>query len=155
MDYMEFITEYSIWFIVGGIILFMTLIGYIADKYNYVENQKNKNKEKRDHLKAQNKSHITKNQEQFAKEIGNGKNLVLEECDIIYPIILDEENKNITLENTISPALETNSPIKDANVELEKKEMARNTDIETPLENGVLNLDAYDDASAEDDIWKF
>ena len=87
---MEFIEEYYIWFIIGGIILFMTLIGYIADKYSYIEKQKSKNKEKKNSIMLQKQNHITKKGEQFIKSIGDGKNLVLEECNINYPIDLEE-----------------------------------------------------------------
>ena len=36
----------------------------------------------------------------------------------------------------------------------EKIDTQEDKDINTPLENGVLNLDAYD-KEAEEDLWKF
>ncbi|MDD3341783.1 MAG: hypothetical protein PHN72_06330 [Bacilli bacterium] len=47
---MEFIMDNYIWFVVAGIIIIMTLIGFIADKTNYIEKQKNKDKQKKEEL---------------------------------------------------------------------------------------------------------
>ncbi len=153
---MEIITEYYIWFIIGGIILFMTLIGYIADKSNYIEKQKNKNKEKKNSIIEQKQKHITKKSEQFIKSIGDGKNLVLEENEINYPVDVKEvkietqeliENKDLK-EVGIGSLLE-----KEEKPQIENSNIEKN-DIEKPLENGVLNLDEYDKED-NDELWKF
>lgn len=41
---MEFIIENYIWFIIGGIVILMTIIGYIADKTNFTKKEENKEK---------------------------------------------------------------------------------------------------------------
>lgn len=43
---MEFIMENYIWFIIGGIVILMTIIGYIADKTNFTKREENKEKVK-------------------------------------------------------------------------------------------------------------
>lgn len=98
---MEFIVDNYIWFIVGGIILFMTLIGFIADKTNYIENQKNQDKKKKETIDKKKKEPISRSREKFSKEIGDGKNLVLTENDIVYPVELDRPAVAIEI-----PALE-------------------------------------------------
>lgn len=41
---MEFIMENYIWFIIGGIVILMTIIGYIADKTNFTKREENREK---------------------------------------------------------------------------------------------------------------
>lgn len=41
---MEFIMENYIWFIIGGVVVLMTIIGYIADKTNFTKKEDNKQK---------------------------------------------------------------------------------------------------------------
>lgn len=88
---MDFIVDNYIWFIVGGVILIMTLIGYIADKTEFVENQKAKDKEKKVKQEKKKKEKKSKEQEIFEKQINNGKNLVLEEGSIDYPVEIEEK----------------------------------------------------------------
>lgn len=89
---MDFIIDNYVWFIVAGVILIMTLIGYIADKTEFVENQKAKDKEKKKKQEQLKKEKKSKEQEIFEKEIHNGKNLVLEESPVDYPIEIEESS---------------------------------------------------------------
>lgn len=122
---MEFITEYSIWFIVGGIILMMTLIGYIADKSNYIEKQKNKNKAKKDSVIEQKQKYLSAIEEKIQDK--KEQYLEKEEPEIEKRNIDDKIEENVQ------------------------------SDIEKKPENGVLNLDLYDneDEEKKEDLWNF
>lgn len=52
---MEFVSEYYLWFVIGGIILIMALIGYIADKtdFGHKDIRTSQNKEKEDKKDAE------------------------------------------------------------------------------------------------------
>ena len=39
MDFMTFVTENYLWFIVGGIVILMIVIGYFAEKTNFGRNK--------------------------------------------------------------------------------------------------------------------
>lgn len=94
---MEFIYENYIWFLGGGIIFLMTLIGYIADKSNYIEKQKERDNKTKEQNEIKKKNHLTYGKKAFIKEIGKGNNLVLEEDLLTYPVEFDREPEEIII----------------------------------------------------------
>lgn len=169
---MDFIVDNYIWFIVGGVILIMTLIGYIADKTQFVENQKTKDREKKANQEKRKKEKKSKEQEIFEKEIHNGKNLVLEESPVDYPVEIEENtdippvdtsfeeqmnpiDEGLTFEDPLletpvetaeEPASLTSQAEEPIQTSTENTDLSDiNSDIMKPLEDGVLHLDHYVD----------
>lgn len=56
MDYLDFVKDNYIWFIVGGIVLIMTLIGYFAEKTNFGKKGEHRNKTEKKSKKDKNES---------------------------------------------------------------------------------------------------
>lgn len=169
---MDFIVENSTWIIIFVVILVMTLIGYIADKSNFIANRKEKEKNKKVQVDNEKKNMKTKEQQEFAAEIGDGSDLIMKENNIVYPIELDRpewkieipvqessneqelpENFNDGMDFPMDLSVEENSnnlnemekEISQNDFEKKNSENVNNNyDINTPLQNGVLNLDLYD-----------
>lgn len=169
---MDFIVENSTWIIIFVVILVMTLIGYIADKSNFIANRKEKEKNKKVQVDNEKKNMKTKEQQEFAAEIGDGSDLIMKENNIVYPIELDRpewkieipvqessneqelpENFNNGMDFPMDLSVEENSnnlnemekEISQNDFEKKNSENVNNNyDINTPLQNGVLNLDLYD-----------
>lgn len=94
---MEFIIENSTWIIIFLVILVMTLIGYIADKSNFIEVRKEKEKNKKAQVENEKKNMKTKEQQEFAAEIGDGSDLIMKENNITYPVELDRPEWKIEI----------------------------------------------------------
>lgn len=94
---MEFIIENSTWIIIFAVILLMTLIGYIADKSNFIETRKEKEKNKKEQVEKEKKNMKTKEQQEFAAEIGDGSDLIMKENNITYPVELDRPEWKIEI----------------------------------------------------------
>lgn len=94
---MEFIVENSTWIIIFIVILVMTLIGYIADKSNFIETRKEKEKNKKAQVEKEKKNMKTKEQQEFAAEIGDGTDLIMKENNITYPVELDRPEWKIEI----------------------------------------------------------
>lgn len=88
---MEFIVENYIWFIIGGIVILMTIIGFIADKTNFT-----KKKENREKIKHSKKSEVEEIEE-----------LPEEEPMVETPEIDPIEDFNM---DVVEPAFETDEP---------------------------------------------
>lgn len=94
---MEFIIENSTWIIIFLVILVMTLIGYIADKSNFIEVRKEKEKNKKAQVENEKKNMKTKEQQEFAAEIGDGSDLIMKENNMTYPVELDRPEWKIEI----------------------------------------------------------
>jgi hypothetical protein len=155
---MEFVSEHYIWFIVGGVFLLMTVIGYIADKSDFVNKQKAKDKDKEKELQKE-KERIIKEKLEEQQDLDRKKEepmeVVYEESsELAAPEITEEEivnepiNEDMTSEEHIdseplndtvefmTPNTETNEPISDTNYG-------------NPLTDGVLDLDSYAQSKEE------
>ncbi len=147
---MEFIIEHYIWFAIGGIILIMTLIGYIADKTQFIEKEKEKEKKKNQDLEMKMKSQKSKEQEQFEMEIDKDKDLMLEESEV-YPILSEDE----FLEDTDAPITDDST--------LKEADLKNGIDFDIPVnEKGDKNKDVKeesdvteDEETIDKDIWEF
>lgn len=161
---MEFINENLTLIIIIGVILVMTLIGYIADKSNFVEKRKEKEKNKKEQVDNEQKNRKTKEQQQFAAEIGDGKDLIMDEGSVDFPVELDRnpweinipaennsENNNSNEQNASEDSLDFDIPADFSNNnETNLDNINTDEEITAPLNNDVLNLDKYDnDLSGE------
>lgn len=126
---MEFIMENYIWFIIGGIVILMTIIGYIADKTNFTKKEENKEKIK----------HSKKNKIEELEEIIEEE--PKEETREINPI----EDFNM---DAFEPAFETDEPV--------SEEVSTNESIveETPVvENSEdLNQEEMFDINTDEEV---
>ena len=80
---LEFLSEYYLWFIIGGIILVMAVIGYIADKTDF--GRKNKISEENSKLKdeQENNNSITEAPNAVVEEVSPQEQTV---SDVVEPI---------------------------------------------------------------------
>lgn len=160
---MEFILDNYMWILGGCIVLLMTLIGYIADKSNYIEKQKERDNKSKEKNEVKKKNHLTYGKKAFNKEIGKGDNLVLEESLLTYPVEFDKE-----LEEIVIPNNETEiEPIEDlAKEEIEKEESIKkilpdeySEQVEIPVEEvpveEILTPEEITEDKNDEDIWNF
>lgn len=91
---MEFLSEYYLWFVIGGIILVMALIGYIADKTDFgrkdITPKQTKNKNK---TKEQNVQEISKDQDEEKISIEE-PTISTQPIDIVPDVTLPMEESN-------------------------------------------------------------
>lgn len=161
---MEFINNNLTLIIIISVIIVMTLIGYIADKSNFVEKRKEKEKNKKEQVDNEKKNRKTKEQQQFDAEIGDGKDLIMDEGSVDFPVELDREPWEINIpaektEESIEGSEETLSddsinfdvPAENSNNNENNVDDFNNEEsIKAPLNNDVLNLDQYDNSLKEE-----
>ena len=157
---MEFIMENYVWFAAGGIFLLMTLVGYIADKSNFVNKQKTKDKQKEKDLKLEKeriiKEKLEEQKEEELKtleetiEIESNETGVQVETENIVNL---EENLNLvpeetaTVQNDIKLAEGTINLDTNINPEITEELVAANYEKEASTE--VINLDLFDKKQEE------
>ena len=174
---MEFITDNLIWFIIGGIVLLMTIIGFIAEQTDFGR----KNFEKK--VKTEKPKKVKKEQNKEIKE----ENITLEATE---PVPVVEENQivdnvalepaidfeNVTQENVSNsvinePTLEELSvPLESENSDLVQPVVIEEELNETyenqndsfvavqPEDLKLPELDTIENTNSvaeDDDIWKF
>lgn len=154
---MDFLSEYYLWFIIGGIILVMAVIGYIADKTDF--GRKNKIADTNNKFKEEKGNDITQNPiievEQASMvndvietpEIINNESVQVETPKVadVSDIIIEEqstsnEDDTITIEE----------PIIEEEIKIEENsfEQPIMNDISTPLESKEVEIKEVVDESA-------
>lgn len=123
MEYLDFVIDNYIWFLVGGIVLIMTIIGYVAEKTEFGKKSK-KNSKKETKTVAQEEPEVFE-QEEVNEEVELP--LVEEVEETVEP---EEELQNETIEES------NEEPMEDLD-EIEIKEPAITEDLETPLSEEV------------------
>lgn len=149
---MDFIAAHYLWFVGVGLILLMAVIGYLAEKTDFIAKQKEKDKKRKEKAEKQKLEKIAKEKEKFNKEIGDGEDLVLEENNITYPVELDHPATTVEIPVAGTPEsmeelgdLEPTGELKIPDIQNAMYNYdINNNELDKPLENGVLNLDAYD-----------
>lgn len=161
---MEFVMNNYLWFLIGGIVLLMIIIGYFAEKTNFGKiplNNKKKQVEPKEEMEPV---------EQETKD-----EIKLDEIGIA-DALAPEENLNVS-EKVEEPIVENNMPEEDLNVPFgdvnveETKEMPAisepeeelSTSLDTPNVEEVSTVseisETTEDSSitdeSEDDVWKF
>jgi hypothetical protein len=98
---MEFIIENYPWFIAGGVILIMTIIGFIAEKTNFGQNLKKEKKVKEKPIKKEEQKEIVK--EEIKEETPV--------MDFPAPILEKKKEENVvedvSLVDNVEPVIET------------------------------------------------
>lgn len=135
---MQFITDNYIWFLIGGIILLMVIIGYIAEKTDFghkdVGKKEKKVKKKEKELKKLEKSNLKLN-------------------DVVYT------DNNVEVVEDLEVPLNGNKEIEEITTPINIEE-----DLTVPL-NGLPNepenieieetLKDNEEVKTTDDVWKF
>lgn len=163
---MEFINDNLTLIIVISVIIVMTLIGYIADKSNFVEKRKEKEKNKKEQVANEKKNRKTKEQQQFDAEIGDGKDLVMDEGNIDFPVELDKDPWEINIpesnnndgnskesaeESSSEDNLNFDAPVEfSVNNENDLEGVNDDKTIPEPLNDDALNLEQYDNNLSEE-----
>ena len=166
---MEFITENYVWFIVGGVIIIMAVIGYFADKSNFGKKKtdteviEEPKKEKAKKIKEEKPAKI----EVDAKGIGELSQSVIENN------LKEQQNIDTIKENNENIDQDLFAPLQDSDLEKNDKnndvtnvqEVIENNNDESktiqdlrPIEPTKLEMsnDSNDNKNSDDDdIWKF
>ena len=156
---MDFFVNNYVWFIIGGVVILMAIIGYIADKTDFgrkgkeekpkVEKPK-KEKEKKEKIKVE-----AKGINELTQEVTKNNNLSVQEnkeTGVIDPIQSSQAiNENINqdlfaplTDNPNENTLKTNETVE--NIELKNVEPSK---LENPTQDGNQVV------TEDDDIWKF
>lgn len=173
MDFMNFVTENYLWFIVGGIVILMIIIGYFAEKTNFGRkslSQKNENTEPtqvsepvvstqepvqidepmvNDEMKLEEKG-INDILGQNANNEGDILNIPNEMenslDEVVEPVQIDEP--------TVSESPVVGFPDEDLTVPLEDNSI-KEVQNETPEITEIPDVLDDSEADNEDDVWKF
>lgn len=145
---MEFFQENYVWFIVGGIIILMAIIGYIADKNDFYREEVHKYtkpiKEKKDKKEKKEKEEKEEKKEEKikieAKGIGDISQEITDNIKSEDQIVNIDENSNQELDESLFvPLTDTLPPVEN----------------ETSLESNTAEVNDLPPVAEEEDIWKF
>lgn len=163
---MDFITQNYLWIIIFIIVILMAIVGYIADKTEFIKksekNIKPKKEEKEQPIVIENegidellkkttkKSSKSKNKEEKADQVIESEVTPLND-DIMSPLVSEPINEdNTTIDESLFAPLES-SEINNSNGEINDE--LKPIEV-TPLENIETN-DEIPVVNEEEDIWKF
>ncbi|MDD3392873.1 MAG: hypothetical protein PHE54_04965 [Bacilli bacterium] len=139
---MEFIIDNIVWFIIGFVVILMTIIGYIADKTNF-------GKEKFIVKTTLNKSEKEKKIKDNKKEDKKAKETIIKEDKKNDKEVI-EENLNIPFgDKAENPVVEEAIKEEDLTVPLDDEKIEIKNDLPLP------EIDTLNDKIDEDDVWKF
>lgn len=163
---MEFITDNLIWIIIFGVIILMAIIGFIAEKTNFVGKSLSKTDAKKEEFKKEKKQILEDRRVDTEIE-------TLNFVEDVEPNHVDEETTDI-IENVSEgyPVEETfndesigednlNDFIKDDDVEenkdLETESIEDIIEIEDPITESTDDVEENNlkETDTEDDVWKF
>ena len=103
----EFVTENFIWIIVGGIVILMAIVGYVADKTDFGRNkiEKQPKPEKEKKVKEKKETEKISVIEENVNDVVNNETVNNEEVLSEQPIELSNEVElnNIELQNEVEP----------------------------------------------------
>lgn len=117
---MDFLSEYYLWFVIGGIILLMALIGYIADKTDFgrkdiaVKKTKPEKTKEETEIKTVESENNDKVVEETIADVSSEQNQTTEtnstSVDIaeINPFVMPEQNIDVNPDNNISASANEN-----------------------------------------------
>lgn len=149
---MDFVIDNYLWFVIGGIILLMIIIGYFAEKTNFGKKPLSEKKPKEETKEVEVPEEV---EEPSVTELEDkGLNDILGqpvEEDLTVPMddllqVDVEENEIDTLPEVELPEEDLNVPFGDVGVKTEEPE------VETPDVPEIIEEEQETD---EDDVWKF
>lgn len=175
---MEFFVENWLWFLVGGIVILMTIIGYIAEKTDFGRKdiqKKEKKKEKTEVLESEIKEEsepVVEKEVEPDVQIALATDSILEEPELLEPELqsdnssteeIPEELKvpfgDVSFDEPIdnmTDKFNSIDPFVDEVVEEEPQEEVKAETIETPeIELPDLESIVSDSNDEDDDVWKF
>lgn len=136
---MEFIAENYIWFIIGGVVILMTIIGYIADKTNFTKKEENREK-----IKHSKKNKVEKIEEELPEDepvVGTPEINPIEDFNMDFAEPAFETDEPEITENQDLVNEGDNSEITDFDEEYENAEETNENFVlgETPVETEEAN----------------
>ncbi len=180
MEYLDFVTDNYVWFLVGGIILLMTLIGYFAEKTQFgkkTNNKKEKTVEKTTSVKPvvvpspQEQSEEVLFESELPKPDAEPETVEEEPMEDLDSIEIQEPTQTMDDWNTEAEEVNAEENTSDEEIPEELyagldgtpntyKESKKTEDLDMDLPNiDDLKTDidgaSTDDANADDDIWRF
>ena len=151
---MDFVVDNYLWFIAGGIVVLMIIIGFIAEKTDFGRKPFNQNKKEK---RAKNKK-VEDSEDEISVE-NNEEEAVM---DSGFDLPIDDapiEDALVAETDEVENGLET--PIEEALPEDTEDQLVPDLDIpeiSDAVEVAEENLDVVEDIVAddsEDDVWKF
>ncbi len=172
MEYVDFVIENYIWFILGGVVILMTVIGYFAEKTEFGKTTNKKEKKEQAAPITQTESIPTEEVllddelESMPNEVEEEPMANLDAIEIAEPKV-EEESDSVPVEE---PKEESN----DIHYEQLKKEEEtdeipedlysgldgtpntyKNNSNSSEIDMDLPNIDSLKDDMNDDDIWKF
>jgi len=149
---MDFVIDNYLWFVVGGIVLLMIIIGYFAEKTNFGKKPLSEKKPKKETKEIEVPEET---EEPIITEVQDqGINDMLSEAveeDLTVP--MDSDFLNVEMAEDTESLPEVELPEEDLNVPFGDVEVNTDTpEVETPDVPEIVEEEPETD---EDDVWKF
>ena len=149
---MDFVIDNYLWFVVGGIVLLMIIIGYFAEKTNFGKKPLSEKKPKKETKEIEVPEETV---EPIITEVQDqGINDMLSEAveeDLTVP--MDSDFLNVEMAEDTESLPEVELPEEDLNVPFGDVEVNTDTpEVETPDVPEIVEEEPETD---EDDVWKF
>lgn len=168
MEYLDFVVDNYIWFLVGGIVLLMTLIGYFAEKTQFGKKSSSK-KEKMVEKDIPVKSVvIPPTQEDMEETLVEEEPIVTTQREILEEEPMESLDDIEIQEPTATEDWDTDSETTVSEEEIPDELYAgldgtpntyKNTEETEELDMELPNIEELktdiDDTSSDDDIWRF
>lgn len=165
MNYLDFVIDHYIWFLMGGIVLLMTVIGYYAEKTEFGKKQPEK-KQKKESPVIETPS--PKREDAIIAEEEPMESLEPIDLEqVVDPEVLNEEVQQSDQQEEIPEELyvgldgtpntfkeETENTTEEESAEKELSEEVKETELELPNIE-ALKDDSYDGFNDDEDMWKF
>lgn len=161
MEYLDFVIENYVWFLVGGIVLLMTLIGYFAEKTQF--GKKKSKKQEKIVEKVPVKSVEIPSVPEQSEEILLEQDMPMQDEEVETAEEIEEPMEDLD-------AIEIQEPEEKEEIEEEipeelyagldgtpntYKETEKTEDLDMDLPNIEDLKTDIDDTSSDDDIWRF
>lgn len=151
---MEFVVDNYLWFLIGGIVLLMIIIGYFAEKTNFGKlplNNKKKQEEKTEEQATPEEPEIK------LDEIGIADALAPEENLNVFETVEEAVSDNNVEEDLNVPFGDVDVPVSEelASPSEATEEVAAISEVPNMPEVVEANEETAITDEAEDDVWKF
>jgi len=110
---LDFIVEYYIWFIIGGSILILAIIGFVADKKKLLPHNKKKNDVNNE--STNNEMHEVSNNENETVQLENDSESKMLDESISYGIVGNFDGINLEKDNYENTSIETSNDFSEEN----------------------------------------
>lgn len=148
---MDFLIDNYLWFIIGGIVLIMIVIGYFAEKTDFGRKPfDGNNNDNENNKQSEENINLAEIENKRINDVLGQTNKNVAEDELVEPISNESTEDNFE-DVEILPNLDLEKPELDVSPTNALEEIETN-DVETP---DIPEIIEEDDDINEDDVWKF